>query len=105
MSDINKFVGARLLEIRELQGFTQEDLAEILGCTRQNYIRLEKGKGNISVTQLFILCTTFEMSPAKLLPPIPKLKKEFNEIRKAAIKTAINNNYNTNSQEEDNEQQ
>lgn len=98
--NINKYVADRILEFRKLKDFTQEDLAEILGCTRQNYLRIEKGEGNISVTQLFKIYTAFEVSPNNLLPPRARLKKEFNEIRKAAIKSAIQNINNTDDEEQ-----
>lgn len=45
---MNAILGARIRSLRESKGFTQEQIAEKMDCTRQKYARLEKGLIDIS---------------------------------------------------------
>lgn len=45
---MNAILGARIRTLREYKGFTQEQVAGKLNCTRQKYARIEKGLIDIS---------------------------------------------------------
>ena len=49
---MNVILGARIRNLRESKGFTQEQIAEKMNCTRQKYARLEKGVIDISYASL-----------------------------------------------------
>jgi len=49
---MNAILGARIRSLREAKGFTQEQLAEKLNCSRQKYARLEKGLIDISFASI-----------------------------------------------------
>ncbi len=51
----------RISEIRKARGLTQQDLANLLGVTRQTVISLENGRYNPSITLAFKLAKTFQM--------------------------------------------
>ena len=57
----------RLKALREDNDLTQSQLAEILGCTRRQYIRYEKGEQEMSVTRLRMLCDKLDISADYLL--------------------------------------
>ncbi|KAB3527453.1 helix-turn-helix transcriptional regulator [Alkaliphilus serpentinus] len=49
---MNAILGARIKSLRESKGFTQEQLAEKMNCSRQKYARLEKGLIDISFASI-----------------------------------------------------
>lgn len=49
----------RIEELRRARGIRQEDLAHLLGVSRQTVISLEKGKYNPSLTLAFRLSRAF----------------------------------------------
>jgi putative transcriptional regulator len=52
----------RLEEIRKSQGLNQEELAEILGVSRQTISSLENGRYNPSILLSFKIARYFKMS-------------------------------------------
>lgn len=52
---MNEILGARIRSLRESKGFTQEQLAEKMNCSRQKYARLEKGLIDISYASLTMI--------------------------------------------------
>lgn len=52
----------RLRELREQHDFTQEDLAILVGVSRQTIISLEKGKYNPSIFLAYKLARAFNLS-------------------------------------------
>jgi len=49
---MNAILGARIKSLREAKGFTQEQIADKMSCTRQKYARLEKGLVDISYVSI-----------------------------------------------------
>lgn len=52
---MNVVLGARIRSLRESKGFTQEQIADEMSCTRQKYARIEKGLIDISYASLNIV--------------------------------------------------
>lgn len=52
----------RLRELREQHELTQEDLAALVGVSRQTIISLEKGKYNPSISLAYKLARVFNLS-------------------------------------------
>ena len=52
----------RLEEIRKLKGMKQEDLADLLGVSRQTISSLENGKYNPSIQLAFKIARVFNMT-------------------------------------------
>jgi len=52
----------RIIELRKERGLTQQDLANLLGVTRQTIISLESGRYNPSITLAFRLARTFDLN-------------------------------------------
>ena len=52
----------RLRELREQHELTQEDLAVLVGVSRQTIISLEKGKYNPSISLAYKLARAFNLS-------------------------------------------
>jgi transcriptional regulator with XRE-family HTH domain len=46
---MNKILGNRLKELRGAKGYTQEQIAERIGISRQKYARIESGVNNITL--------------------------------------------------------
>jgi len=56
----------RLAELRTTKAWTQQDLADLVGVSRQTVISLERGRYNPSITLAFRLARTFEIDIEKL---------------------------------------
>lgn len=52
----------RITELRKERSLTQQDLANLLGVTRQTIISLENGRYNPSITLAFKISRTFDLS-------------------------------------------
>lgn len=64
----------RVKELRKLKKLRQEDLAELLGVSRQTVIAIENGKYNPSLELAFMISNTFRCSIEEIF--IYKGKKE-----------------------------
>ena len=51
----------RISELRKMKHLTQQDLANLMGVTRQSIISLESGRYNPSIMLAFKLARTFDM--------------------------------------------
>ena len=51
----------RITELRKEKHLTQQDLANLLGVTRQTIISLENGRYNPSITLAFKLARAFDL--------------------------------------------
>ena len=51
----------RISELRKARGMTQQDLADLLGVTRQTIISLEGGRYNPSIMLAFKLAQAFDL--------------------------------------------
>lgn len=56
----------RLAELRTTKGWTQQQLADLVGVSRQTVISLERGRYNPSITLAFQLARTFEIQIEKM---------------------------------------
>lgn len=54
---MNATLGARIKSLRESKGLTQEQIADMMQCSRQKYARLEKGLIDISYSSISIIST------------------------------------------------
>jgi len=61
--------GEMLKTIRELQGFSQLDLAKLTGMTQSNISALETGTKNIGRERALVLAKALKVHPAVILFP------------------------------------
>lgn len=60
-------LGARLRRVRELEGWTQEQVALVLGYSRSHIHRVEQGLTELGVADLEVLAERFGMSLSALI--------------------------------------
>ena len=60
---MNTILGGRIKVLREAKGFTQEQVAEKMNCTRQKYARIEKGLIDISYASITTIADILEVTP------------------------------------------
>ncbi|PKQ33036.1 MAG: transcriptional regulator [Actinobacteria bacterium HGW-Actinobacteria-2] len=56
----------RLADLRTAKGWTQQQLADLVGVSRQTVISLERGRYNPSITLAFRLARTFDLQIEKV---------------------------------------
>ena len=60
-------IGHVLNEIRAVFGYTQEQVAERLGISRQQLINIEHGKNYMRLDNLLKLCAVYGIEPGQLV--------------------------------------
>lgn len=80
MRNINKYIGIKAEELRETTDYNQEDLANILGMTRCNYVNLIRGRINWTAEKIVKLCQLYNVDPGIFFPYIEPIKPK--EIKK-----------------------
>jgi DNA-binding XRE family transcriptional regulator len=72
--NINKEIAVRVKGYRKKMGYSQENIADMIGVTRVNYVNMEAGKQNWKTHYLFNLCRVFNCRPSNLFPKIEPVK-------------------------------
>lgn len=68
MFDFDKVLfGQRLRQIREEQGKTRKEIAELLGVSKTQISDMENGKSGTSLDRLYFLCQYYQVSSDYLL--------------------------------------
>ncbi len=60
-------IGERLKESRKAAGYTQQQIAEIMHMTQQQYSRFENGVFELNYEQIIKLCKLYDISSDYLL--------------------------------------
>lgn len=63
----NQTLMAKIRQLRELKGYSQEVLAAELGITKRAYSKLERGDTQLTVTRLYEISNILGMSPRDVL--------------------------------------
>lgn len=81
----NKRIGESIAQSRKSKGLTQEELAELVGLTRQFISMVERGKTGIGLITFLNLSSILEIEPSEILlggddwgsipPPLIKIAK------------------------------
>jgi transcriptional regulator with XRE-family HTH domain len=71
--DMRKLVGRNVKRIRQKNGLTQEQFAEVSGFSQQYISSLERGRRNPTVVTLYELATALGVSHMDLVKPIREL--------------------------------
>ena len=65
-TEIDRFLGRRIKELRLLAGMTQQRVAQRLGISPQQVQKYEKGINRLSASQLLAVAQAFEVAVADL---------------------------------------
>lgn len=79
----------KITKLRDLSGYTQEQIAGKLGISRQRWIMVEKGERDLNTEELDILATLFGIEIAEFFDDIPDVEK-FRQMYFACLKRAAN---------------
>ena len=60
-------IGSKIRKIRELRGYSQEVVADLLGITQNSYSKIESGATNIIVKRLYEIAKVFEVEVPTIL--------------------------------------
>lgn len=81
-------IGKRILELRKLKGFSQEDLAKFLENPRSSVAQMELGRRNVSIMELIQLSELLGFSLDKFLAKDFRAMEKLNpENAKTSVKT------------------
>ncbi|MCD4696546.1 MAG: helix-turn-helix domain-containing protein, partial [Bacteroidales bacterium] len=78
----NKEIGNRIMTTRKTKGFSQEDLASILGISRSALAQIELGNRKVSVIELMNLSLNLGFSIDKILAKDFNFQSKVIEITK-----------------------
>lgn len=63
---MNKLLGSRIKELRIAQNFTQEQVADMIGVSRQKYARIENGINSITLDILSKIAKVLDVTVADI---------------------------------------
>lgn len=66
-------LGNQIRQLRQSQGYSQEDFAATVGLDRAYYGGVERGERNIAALNLIRIARTLRVEVGELFPPIRKL--------------------------------
>lgn len=66
MEDISKRIGGNIKVARKLKKLTQQQVAERLYMTQQQYSRFENGVYELNYSQILQLCDLLEITPNEI---------------------------------------
>lgn len=93
--ELKKVFGSRVRHYRNLLGYSQEKLAELVGISSHTVSYIERGKNFLSMTKLSVLCNALEVEPYQLFidkdfnPDVDKIN-EINRLLTTASKKQLN---------------
>lgn len=64
---IYRLIGAKIEQLRNMLGWSQEDLAKKVGLTRTSITNIEAGRQRILLHDIEKFCTAFQIQPRILL--------------------------------------
>lgn len=67
-------IGKRIREMRESQGYSQEDFAEHVGISRSHYGCIERGQFAVSLPKLLDIALALNIEVGVLFPTIEEIK-------------------------------
>jgi transcriptional regulator with XRE-family HTH domain len=73
--DMRKLIGQNVRRMRQKKGLTQEQFAEVSGCSQQYISSLEKGRRNPTIITLYELAVALGVSHIDLVRPVGKQKR------------------------------
>ena len=68
-TDVDRYIVARLRDIRQRRGLSQEKLGQALGITYQQIQKYEKGLNRISASRLHAVAGVLRVPVAEFYPP------------------------------------
>ena len=81
-----KQIGKRIVELRKLKGFSQEDLAKFLNIPRSSFAQIELGKRNISILEVKKLSEVLGFSIDKFLSTEYNVEEKIQMVKEPAQK-------------------
>ena len=85
----NERIGLMLQSIRESQCVTQQEIADIVGLTRNHISKIERGNSKASISVLLGYCEACQVTPNEILDYqdsgtgiLPELKKSIKTLKK-----------------------
>lgn len=78
--DLAKYIGTKIKEFRTSRGMTQEELAELMGTTKQSIGRYEKGLRRANQDSIFDLAEIFDRSIDDFFPNMSENKLNITTI-------------------------
>ncbi len=85
---MNTILGGRIRVLRESKGFTQEQVAEKMNCTRQKYARIEKGLIDISYASITTIAGILGITTEEITSAVNNIKQEIPMYRKVSDDTS-----------------
>lgn len=72
-------IAQRIRQVRRRKGWTQQQVADLLGCSRKRYNSMERGRAELGVTELDFLAKTFDVPVAFFFEPAKAESEELGE--------------------------
>jgi len=86
---MNTLIGARIKDLRETKGLTQEDVAKQISCSRQKIARIEKGATDITYSTISAIASVLGVKVEDITAPAPVQKIKYRSTGNASSDEAF----------------
>jgi DNA-binding XRE family transcriptional regulator len=84
--NINEEIGLRVKAYRKKLKFSQENIADMLGVSRVNYVNMEAGRQNWATNYIYNLCRVFRCKPTNLFPKVKPVSLKSKTVKKRVVR-------------------
>ncbi len=92
-NDFKKEIGLKLLRVRQLAGYSQQNVAYDLNFSPTTYSKIENGKVEITVSRLLQLADYFKVFAPDFLNPEIEIPRQVSEVKSISEYNSIESKY------------
>lgn len=67
-AELNIYMGLKIREIRKLRELSQDDLAAAIELTRTSIVNIEKGRTQLTASNIHAICQYLNINPSDIFP-------------------------------------
>ena len=64
----HKYIALKIQTLRKQKEYTQESFADKLGVSRVSIVNIEKGRQQVTMKMLYLICNALDVSSQQILP-------------------------------------
>ena len=83
--NLNQEIAHRVIKKRKSNNYSQQDIADMLGVSRPNYVNIEAGRQSLKARHIYNLCRIFKCLPTSLFPKVVPAKIKSRIIKKIIV--------------------
>ncbi len=85
-SIVNQHITQKVIELRKKNGYTQEQISQVLGISRTSLVNIENCRHHVNATMIYVLSCLYEVEVSVFYPELVPIKLEVKTKKKRITK-------------------